>query len=108
MHMSKLNLDFKNKQLIALLIFIVFTIAIICIDYFALQIPIVAAGSIVILEAILAALLHKVPVWFHGIVAIALLVAGVCCNKTIFMLIMAIFYIGCMALFFAWHAFRQK
>ena len=105
----KLNLDkLKNSTmeekmpLIALAVFLVIALVMILVSFFALSIPIVAVCTFVVLEALLCALLNNIPIWVHGIIVIAEVVAGVLFSKVVFMILMAVVYVAAVALLYVW------
>ena len=73
----------ENSALIMLCVFVVFAVLEIVLGILVWKIPVVS----VCIEAGLAACLHNLPVWLHGIVAAAEIVVGIISGKVIFMLI---------------------
>lgn len=64
-----------------------------------LDMPVVPVCVIVVIEAALAVCLHDVPIWLHGLVVIAEIVAGALCGVTLFMVLCAAVYVvGILAL----------
>ena len=105
--MSKFNKSDKfnmteKMPLISLGIFVAVSVVMILVSYLVLNIPIVPVCTIVILEALLCALLNQIPVWVHGIIVIAQVVAGVLFAKVVFMVLMAIVYVVAVALLYIW------
>lgn len=100
--MSNVISSIRRKPMIPLVIFLVAAVILIIISTAALSIPIVPVCTIVILEALLAALLRRIPLWIHGLVAIAEIVVGVLCAKAVFMILMTIVYVLAVALLFVW------
>ncbi|MBE5897331.1 MAG: hypothetical protein E7281_06165 [Lachnospiraceae bacterium] len=92
----------KNKPLIQLVIFVVAMVVMIIISNLVVGIPIVPVCAIAILEAVLAALLNRIPLWIHGLVIIAQIVAGIICGKLVFMALMAVVYALAVVLLFFW------
>ena len=92
----------KNLPFICIIILGIYTIASILISYFALEIPIVPLCMIVILEALLAALLNKIPLWVHGLVFILEIVIGVIASKAAFMVLMAFVYAIAVVFLYIW------
>lgn len=83
----------KKKELIALGGALAAFVAIILISMFALKIPVVAVCVILILNVGIACCLHHEPVWLHGLVLLAELVAGILCKKIIFILLCMVIYV---------------
>lgn len=97
----------KMKQLIkkpaaVLGAFVVVALAMILISILALHLPIVGVCTIVILEALLAACLNRIPIWIHGLIVIAEIVAGILFGKIVFMVLMAVVYVTAVALLYLW------
>lgn len=100
--MSNVISSIRRKPMIPLVVFLVAAVILIIVSTAALSIPIVPVCTIVILEALLAALLRRIPLWIHGLVAIAEIVVGVLCAKAVFMILMTIVYVLAVALLFVW------
>lgn len=101
--MEKIS-NIKNEPKIQMAIFAVIFAVLVIVSYVVVGIPIVPVCAIAILEALLAVLLNKVPLWIHGMVIIAQIVAGIIFGKLIFMVLMAIVYVCAMVLLY----FRTK
>lgn len=61
-----------------------------------------AAGIFVLLEACLAALLFPIPLWIHGLIFLAQLIAGLGFHMLPFMILMDILYCLGVAVIFFW------
>lgn len=100
--MEKLN-EYKNKPIVVLGAFVVVALAMILISVLSpLKVPVVAVCAIVILEAAMAALLNRIPIWVHGLIVIAQIVAGIVFGKIVFMILMAVVYVTAVALLYFW------
>ena len=86
-----------NLKLIFLTAFIVVAVAMLLISHFALGMPFVTVGAYVILETLLPSLLKKTPVFIHGIVLIAQIVAGILAKQTLFVILMCVVYVAALA-----------
>ena len=64
------------------------------------SIPIAAVGLFVVLEALLAALLNRIPLWIHGLVVVAQIACGAYFGKLVFMILMAVLYAGAICLLY--------
>jgi len=95
--------DFVKTPLFGLIAYGVVAIALILISHFALQIPVVAVCVIVVLEAFMAACLSRIPLWIHGLVIIANVIIGIMASKVVFMVLMVLIYIFCVALLYIWN-----
>ena len=98
------NISIKNKKLpipfIALAVYLVALVAIFIVSFKVIGVPIAAVGAFVVLEALLAALLAKIPLWVHGLVFIGEIVAGAFFGKVLFMVLMALIYAGAVCMLF--------
>lgn len=91
----------ENKSMLVLFGVIVAVLLVILVSMITLQMPVVPVCVIVVIEAALAVCLHDVPIWLHGLVIIAQIIAGVLCGATVFMVLCALIYVvGILALRF--------
>lgn len=91
----------ENKSMLILFGVIVAVLLVILVSIITLEVPVVPVCVIVLIEAALAVCLHDVPIWLHGLVVIAQIVAGIFCGATVFMVLCALVYIaGILALRF--------
>lgn len=100
--MGKIMNTFKQRPDMCLGCFLGVSVVMILIGYIVLQVPIVPVCTIVILEALLSALLNRIPLWVHGLVVIAQIVAGIVFGETVFMILMVVVYITAVALLYFW------
>ena len=84
----------ENRSMLILFGGIVAVLLVILVSIITLKMPVVPICVIVLIEAALAACLHDVPIWLHGLVVIAQIVAGVLCGVTVFMILCALVYIA--------------
>ncbi|MDD6307640.1 MAG: hypothetical protein PUA75_12025 [Clostridiales bacterium] len=84
----------ENRSMLILFGVIVAVLLVILVSIITLKMPVVPICVIVLIEAALAACLHDVPIWLHGLVVIAQIVAGVLCGVTVFMILCALVYIA--------------
>ena len=89
----------SNKPLMLLTAFVIATLVIICVNTFALSVPVVAVCSIVILEIVLLKLLDGSPIYLHAAVFVFQLAMGIAFHKVVFMLLNALLYIAGIMLF---------
>ncbi len=80
--------------------YFVIGVVLVLVSVLALDIPVVAAGAIFILETLLAVCLSQIPLWIHGLVVIAQIVAGIVTSRTVFMLLMAVIYVCAVAVLY--------
>lgn len=91
----------ENKSMLILFGVIVAVLLVILVSMITLQMSVVPVCVIVVIEAALAVCLHDVPIWLHGLVIIAQIVAGVLCGAAVFMVLCALIYVvGILALRF--------
>lgn len=91
----------ENKNTLILFGVIVAALLVILVSIMGLKVPMVPVCVIVLIEAALSVCLHDVPIWLHGLVVIAQIVAGILCGRTIFTALCAVIYlIGILALKF--------
>lgn len=89
----------ENKSMLILFGVIVAVLLVILISIITLQMSVVPVCVIVVIEAALAVCLHDVPIWLHGLVVIAQIVAGILCGAIVFMVLCALIYVvGILAL----------
>ena len=91
----------ENKSMLVLFGVIVAALAVILISILVLKVSAVPVCVMVVIEAALAVCLHDVPIWLHGLVVIAQVIAGILTGRTVLMLLcIAIYLIGILALRF--------
>lgn len=83
----------NQKQLIMSVIALAACAAMIVISMFVLKIPVVAVCVILLLNVGIACCLHHEPVWLHGVLLLAELVAGILCKKIVFILLCIVIYV---------------
>ena len=83
----------NQKQLIMSVIALAACAAMIVISMFVLKIPVVAVCLILLLNVGIACCLHHEPVWLHGVLLLAELVAGILCKKIVFILLCIVIYV---------------
>lgn len=98
---------YMNRPMVSLGLFAVVAVVMILISFLALEVPVVAVCSIVILEVLIAALLNRIPIWIHGLILIAEIIAGIICGKALFMILMALVYVVAVAILYLWAAKEQ-
>lgn len=82
-----------NKQYLALFAVIVTALLVILISILALKLPVVAICIMVLIEAGIAACLQNEPIWLHGLVVLAEVIAGIISGKIVFMILLAALYV---------------
>lgn len=92
----------ENLPLLSLIILGILAVAFIVVSHVVLDISIIVACVMVVLEAFLASCLNKIPLWVHGLVFIAQIVAGIIASQIPFMVMMDVIYVGAIAFLFIW------
>jgi hypothetical protein len=82
-----------KKSFLALTAYALAVIAAISLSVFVCEIPVVAVCLIVVIETLLAACLHDLPVWLHAIVIAAELACGIIFDRALYMLLEAALYL---------------
>lgn len=82
----------ENKDMLVLFGVIVAALMVILIAILGLDIPAVPVCVIVLIEVGIAACLHDVPIWLHGLVIVGQIVAGVLTGRLLFMVLCVIIY----------------
>lgn len=89
----------ENKKMLILFGVIVTTLLVILVSILGLNMSPVPVCVIVLLEAGIVACLHDVPIWLHGLVIVAQVVAGVLTGNIVFMILCCVMYlVGILAL----------
>lgn len=83
-----------KKSFWALAVYALTVIAVILIAVLVCEIPVVAVCSIVVIETLLAACLHDLPVWLHAVVIAAELACGIIFERSLFMILEAALYLA--------------
>lgn len=91
-----------NFNLLAVIIFAILSAAFITISYVLLAVPIFACGAFVILEALLAICLKKVPVFVHIFTIAFQIGLGIYFGAVVFVVLMVILYLVSMFLLAVW------
>lgn len=92
----------EKKQNIALFGLIVAALAVILIGILVWKLPVIPVCIFVLLEATLAVCLQNVPVWIHGAVLIAQLIAGLLFGNGMFILLCAVYYVVSILVLSIW------
>lgn len=79
---------------IILALFVLTALAVILVSTLVLHIPVVGVCLLVVIETILAVVLHQVELWIHGILVIAEVIAGVALGKTLLIFLCLIVYVA--------------
>lgn len=94
-----------DKSLWALIAYAAAVIAVILVGMLACKVQVVAVCAIVVIETLLAACLHNLPIWLHAVVIAAEILSGIIFKRALFMVIEAVLY---LAAIFALNVIRQE
>ena len=83
-----------NKPNLIMFAVIVAALAVILISVLGMQIPVVAVCVMVLIEAGMAVCLNNEPIWLHGVVILAEIIAGAICSKLLYMVLCAVIYLA--------------
>ena len=89
----------KNKktfQVPTLLAFAAIVAIMVIVGVRVLNVPVVPMCLLVIIEAVIAVMLHHAELWVHGLLILAELCAGVAGEKTVLIILCAVVYIAAM------------
>lgn len=93
--LQKLN---ENKPLIMLGATILMIVLTILLGMLVFKIPVVTICIVILIEAALAACLHDLPIWLHGVVMAAELILGIAVHQIIFMVLADLCYLAAIFL----------
>ena len=107
---ATLNKETVHRHLpgIALGIFAAVAMAMILVGYLALQVPVVAVCTLVILEAVLCVCLNRIPVWVHGVIVALQIAMGFFLGKGTLMICMAVVYVLAVIFLYIWTKDAQE
>ncbi|MCR4782032.1 MAG: hypothetical protein K5851_04725 [Lachnospiraceae bacterium] len=89
----------ENRPLMILTAFAILTLVLICVNTFALNIPVVAVCSIAILEIVLLNLLDGSPIYLHAVAVVFQIALGIFFGKALFMVLNVALYIVGLLIF---------
>lgn len=84
----------KNQKELSIALFCVVALAVILISVLWLKTPVVAVCSLVILETILAVVLHQMELWIHGVLVVVELIAGAVLSRIVLVVLCVLVYIA--------------
>ena len=84
----------ENGKMIAIVAFAVVSLILILISIFGLKEFVVPVCGLIILEAGMAACLHKVELWKHGVMLIAQIVTGIIIGRVLLVIVCVIAYVA--------------
>ena len=91
---EKGNFIKENEKTIAIVAFVVAVLILVLISIFGLKEFVVPVCGLIILEAGMAACLHKVELWKHGVMLAAQIVAGIIISRVPLVIVCVIAYVA--------------
>lgn len=82
-----------NKEKVAIILYGVVSLVMVLVSLIALSEPVVPICVLLLMETGMIALLHKSPLWVHGIFIVAQLVAGILMNRTAIVVLLTLCYV---------------
>ena len=82
----------ENRHQLTVFSIIVVALIVILLGIMVWKLPVVPVCVVVLLEAGLAVCLQELPIWLHGAVLIAQIIAGLLLGNAIFVLACAVYY----------------
>lgn len=82
-----------NKKVISIALFAVIAIIAIVVLALVLKTPIVPVCVFIVIEALLAVLLHNAELWMHGVAVLVQIIAGIALGKIVIIIICVLVYI---------------
>lgn len=87
----------EKKELIALIVFAAVAIAAILLGICVWKVPVVAMCTLVVLEVGIAVMLHNAELWFHAVVILIEIIAGVLSGRVLPILLCIAVYVAAAA-----------
>ncbi len=84
----------QHKRIVSLVIFAVIALIMILLGILALKVPVVWACILILMEVVIAALLHKAELWIHGMLLLGEVIAGILAGKIMLVFFCAIVYVA--------------
>ena len=86
-------MNFKQKKLIAILILVCVALCVVLAGTLGMGKSPVFMSVLVVLQILIALLLHDLELWFHGVLMIAEVIAGIAIDSLILVILFVILYI---------------
>ena len=87
----------EKRALVAIAGFAIVVAAMMACGNYGLHVSLVALSVLVMLEALMAVMLHKVELWIHGVMVLAQIIAGVLTSKAVVSLLCVLVYAAAVA-----------
>ena len=84
----------KNKTASAVALFSVISIIAIVVMTVVMKLPVVSVCVLILIEAVIAVMLHNAELWIHVVLLLAEICAGAVLGKTVIVLICSVIYIA--------------
>lgn len=82
-----------NICTVSLIVLIIYAVVAALLCIFLFKANAIAICAMVVLEALLATCLSRIPLWIHGVVFAAQIVAGIFASKIVMMILIAVIYL---------------
>lgn len=97
-----------GKSELSLILYAIFAVVVFVVAAFALKLPIVTVALVVLIEAGLAACMHKVALWMHVVIIVAELALGIFTKNVIFLILGAALYFAGVVVLSIWFHKEEK
>ena len=87
----------EKRTLVAIAGFAIVVAAMMACGNYGLHVSLVALSVLVMLEALMAVMLHKVELWIHGVMVLAQIIAGVFTSRAAVSLLCVLVYAAAVA-----------
>ena len=84
----------QHKRMLALAVFAVVALVMILLGVLVLKMPVVWVCILVLIEAVIAVLLHNAELWMHGMLLLSEIIAGILAGKIMLVIFCAIVYVA--------------
>ena len=91
-----------HSALCAMIVLTALALVLLCVSFALLQVPVVTAGTFLILESVLCACLRKAPIGVHAAAVVLQIILGVYFHQTVFVILMAVMYIAALSFISIW------
>lgn len=90
---SELEMVQQKTRIIALSVYLLSVVAIIIVSAVCFNKDVLPIGVLVVLQTMIALLLREAELWFHGVLVIAEMIAGIYIGETALAIMFAVLYV---------------
>ncbi len=94
---ASVKLNVNMVRAIAIVVFVVVVLAVVIGSIAGLRQPAVAVCVLVVIEALIAALLHRAELWIHGVLILAEIIVGILFNHIVLVILCLCVYVAATA-----------